>query len=63
MFPYCFFIGGVGAISSASSSLESHDVTGGEYVQVIGIPLHHGRALGQVLGFVVDTGNPVFDVR
>ena len=39
-----------------------HHVAGGQLVQVVGVPLHHGRALLQVGGFVVDAGYSVFSV-
>lgn len=47
----------------ASGPLDRHDIAFDQGVLVVGIPLHHGRALGQVLGLVVDTGHAFLDVR
>lgn len=35
-----------------------HDIARRQLVQVIGVPLHHGCALFQVLGLVVDAAHP-----
>lgn len=44
------------------SSLDRHDIAHDQGVLVVGVPLHHGCARGQVLGLVVDTGYAVLDV-
>ena len=48
---------------AASGPLDRHHIALGQSIQVVGIPLHHGRALRQVLGLVVDPGHAFFDVR
>lgn len=40
-----------------------HHVVPFQFVQVIGVPLHHGPALLQVDGLVVDPGHAILDVR
>lgn len=48
---------------AASGPLDRHHVALGERVLMVGVPLHHGRALGQVLSPVVDPCHAFFDVR
>ncbi|SEQ69746.1 hypothetical protein SAMN04244573_02073 [Azotobacter beijerinckii] len=48
--------------SNHLAEMPLHHVAFLQFVQVIGIPLHHGAALLQVDRLVVDAGHPVFSV-
>ena len=45
------------------SKVPLYDIALLKAIQIVGIPLHHGGALGEVLGFVVNTRYALLDMR